>query len=80
MPLELGKKTSRSPLMETENVVVSTNLMIQVTNKPGLPIARRVASMNDHFTMSKALEMSSLIAEREDISGLCFCSLTESYK
>ena len=70
IPLELEKNLFSSPLIETKNAAVLMHFRIHVTNKSGMFIARRIVSMNDHFTVSKALDMSSLMADREETKGL----------
>ena len=69
-PLKLEKNPCNSPLIETENAVVLMHFTVQVTNKSGMFIARRTVSMNDHFTVSKAFDISSLMAERDETRGL----------
>ena len=65
--LELEKNPSNSPLTETEKADVSTQRMIQVMNRSGYPMVWRTTSMKLHWVVSKALEISSFTAERDEM-------------
>ena len=70
MPLLLVKNPSSSPLTETENAAVLIHFIIQLTNISEYSIALKVSSIRDQLTVSKALEISSLIADRDETESL----------
>ena len=72
MPLALVKNPSRLPLTETEKAAVDMQRRIQWKNCSGRSIAFNTEVMKDHLTVSKALEMSNLIALLCEVVGLWY--------